>query len=113
VRYLTCRRCGLKVKTEERLMVPWSEGDFMTLVAQAFPDDTVVGVATLRTHGLLSRGLSRVNTHLIPHGWQLELVRHQGRVVGVVRRRISPEAPERTSDEVDTGRSWRHGRGGC
>jgi hypothetical protein len=37
VRYLTCRRCGLKVKTEERLAVPWGEQDFMALVEQALP----------------------------------------------------------------------------
>jgi hypothetical protein len=91
VRYLTCRRCGLKVKTEERLAVPWDERDFMVLLAQVFPEDAVVDVGTLRTHGLLGGDLSRLNTQLIPYGWQLEPVRDQGRVVGAVRRRIPPE----------------------
>ena len=48
IRYLTCRRCGLKVKTEERLAVPWDERDFMTLMAQVFPEDTVVDMASLQ-----------------------------------------------------------------
>ena len=48
VRYLTCRRCGLRVKTEERLAVPWDERDFMALMAQAFPEDAVADVASLR-----------------------------------------------------------------
>jgi hypothetical protein len=88
IRYLTCRRCGLKVKTEEWLAVPWEERDFMALVAQAFPEDAVADVATLQTQGLFGEGLSRLNAHLIPHGWQLDLVRDQGCVVGVVRRRL-------------------------
>jgi len=41
VRYLTCRRCGLKVKTEERLAVPWDAQGFIALVAQAFPEGAV------------------------------------------------------------------------
>jgi hypothetical protein len=52
VRYLTCRRCGLKVKTEERLAVPWNERDLMALVAQAFPEGAVADVATLKMQGL-------------------------------------------------------------
>jgi hypothetical protein len=90
VRYLTCRRCGLKMKTEERLVVPWDERDFVELVAQVFSEDTMADVATLKTQGLLDGGLSWLNVHLAPHGWQLELLRDQGRV-GVVRRRISAE----------------------
>jgi hypothetical protein len=112
MRYLTCRRCGLKVKTEERLAVPWDRGDFMTLVAQVFPEDAMVDVATLNTKGLLGESLSQLNARLIRYGWQLELVKDQGRVVGVVRRRISPVAPERTSGELDKGRSQRHSRDG-
>jgi hypothetical protein len=42
--------------------------------------------------GLLGEDLSRLNARLVPHGWQLDLVRDQGRIVGVVRRRILPEA---------------------
>jgi hypothetical protein len=112
VRYLTCQRCGLKVKTEERLAVSWDEQDVMAIVAQVFPEDAVVDVATLRTQGLLGGALSQLNAHLLPHGWHLDLVRDQGRVVGVVRRRISPVAPERTSGELDKGRLRGHGRDG-
>jgi hypothetical protein len=103
VRYLTCQRCGLKVKTEERLAVPWDERDFIALVAQAFPEDAVVDITTLKTQSLLGGGLSWLNAHLIPHGWQLDLLKDQGSVVGVVRRRLSPEAFGDTNGEVDKG----------
>jgi hypothetical protein len=112
VRYLTCRRCGLKVKTEERLAVRWEEGDFIALVAQIFPKDAVVDVATLKTQGLLGGGLSRLNAHLASHGWQLGLVRDHGRVVGVERRRMSAETPGDTRSKLDKGRSRRYDRGG-
>jgi hypothetical protein len=104
MRYLTCRRCGLRVRTEERLTVPWEERDFMALVVQVFPEDAVADVATLQRQGLLNGSLSRLNAHLIPHGWQLELVRDQGRVVGVVRRQISPEPQGSTNGNLDKGR---------
>jgi hypothetical protein len=92
IRYLTCRHCGLKVKTEERLAVPWNERDFMELVVQTFPEDVVADVETLETQGILGEGLSRLNAHLASHGWLLELVWDQERVVGVMRRRIPPGA---------------------
>jgi hypothetical protein len=101
IRYLTCRRCGLKVKTEERLAVPWDERDFMTLVAQAFPKDAVVDGASLQAWGFPGGGLSQLNAHLVPHGWQLELVRDQEREVGLVRRRMSPEPLGDTNDALD------------
>jgi hypothetical protein len=113
VRYLTCRRCGLKVKTEERLAVPWDERDFLGLVAEAFPEDAVVDVAMLRTQGLLGGGLSRLKAHLVPHGWQLKLVRDQGRVVGVIRRRMSSEAEEDTNGEEDEGGERGHVKNIC
>jgi hypothetical protein len=112
MRYLTCRGCGLKVKTEERLAVPWEERDFMALVAQAFPEDAVADVATLQTQGLLGEGLSRLNTQLIPHGWQLDLVRDQWRVVGVVRRRMSTDVRGSTNGMLDEGQKRRHDTGG-
>jgi hypothetical protein len=88
VRYLTCRRCGLKVKTEERLAVPWDQGNFMALVAQAFPEDEVVDVETLKTQGLLAENLLQLNARFVPYSWQLELVKDRECVVGVVRRRL-------------------------
>ena len=113
VRYLTCRSCSLKVKTEERLAVPWGERDVMALVEQAIPEDTVADVETLKTHGLLSGDLSRLNAYLIPHGWQLELVRDQGQVVGVVRRRMLSEALGATNGELDGRRKRFHGKNNC
>jgi hypothetical protein len=102
IRYLTCRRCGLKVKTEEQLAVPWDTRDLMTLVAQVFPEDAVVDVETLRVQDLLNGGLSQLNVHLVPHGWQLDLVRDRPRVVGVVRRRILAEEGVDINSRLDT-----------
>jgi hypothetical protein len=113
VRYLTCRCCGLKVKTEERLAVPWDERDFLGLVAEAFAEDAVADVATLETQGILGEGLSRLNAHLIPHGWQLDLVWDRGRIVGVVRQRTSADVRGGTNGNLDKRRSRRHGTGGC
>jgi hypothetical protein len=93
------------VKTEERLAVPWNEQDVMAYVAQAFPEDTMVDMASLKAWGLPGGGLSQLNAHLVPHGWQLELMRDQGQMVGLVRRRLSPDMPGNTNDAVDTGRS--------
>jgi hypothetical protein len=112
VRYLTCRRCGLRVKSEERLSVPWDNGDCMALVAQVFPEDAVVDVATLQIQDIIGEGMSRLNAHLIPYGWQLELVRNQGQVVGVMRRRMSTEAQRGINGELDKRRERRHGKGG-
>ena len=112
MRYLTCQRCGLKVKTEERLAVPWDERDFLGLVAEAFPEDAMADVATLETQGLLGGGLSRLNACLASYGWQLDLMRDQERVVGVVRRRMSPDMLEDTNDELDRGRSRDHSKSG-
>jgi hypothetical protein len=91
MRYHKCLQCGLRVKTEERLAVPWDQGTLLAMVAQAFPEGIIADVAALREQGLLGGGLSQLNAHLIPHGWYLERVRDRGRVVGVVRRRIPPE----------------------
>jgi hypothetical protein len=113
VRYLTCQRCGLKVKTAERLAVPWEENDLVALVAQVFPEGIVADVASLKAWGLPGGGLSRLNACLAPHGWQIELVRDQGRTVGVMRRRISADTLEGTNNELDKGRKRRHGKDGC
>jgi hypothetical protein len=93
--------------------VPWAERDFMALAAQVFPEDAVVDVATLNTKGLLGESLSQLNACLVPHGWQLKLVRDQGRIVGVVRRRMSPEALGGTNGELDKGRKRCHGTNDC
>jgi len=57
IRYHKCLRCGLRVKTEERLAVPWDEGTIMAVVAQAFPQGVVADAAMLREQGLLGGGL--------------------------------------------------------
>jgi hypothetical protein len=113
VRYLTCRRCGLKVKTEERLAVPWDERDFMALVAQVFPEDAVADVAMLKMHSLLDGELSRLNACLVPHGWHLDLVRDHGQLVGVVRRRVSPDMRGATNEELAIRRGRCYSEGDC
>jgi hypothetical protein len=57
VRYLTCRRCGLKVKTEERLAVPWDGRDLVTQIKALLPEGEAValqdkGITDLPLHGL-------------------------------------------------------------
>jgi hypothetical protein len=91
VRYLTCQHCGLKVKTEERLAVPWDEQDLMALVAHAFSENTVIDVEARKTQRIFNQDLSQLNAYLAPHGWQLELVWDQGQIVGGVRRRMPPD----------------------
>jgi hypothetical protein len=39
MRYLTCSRCRLKVKTEERLAVPWDAEDLVDQVKALLPGD--------------------------------------------------------------------------
>jgi hypothetical protein len=104
VRYLSCQRCGLKVKTEERLAVPWDERDFMALITQTFPEGTMADVATLQTQGLLDGGLSQLNAYLVPHGWQLDLVRDRGQGISIVRRRIAPDVRGGTNSGLNEGR---------
>jgi hypothetical protein len=36
--YLTCRRCDLKLKTEERPVVPWNEDNLVTHVKTLLPE---------------------------------------------------------------------------
>jgi hypothetical protein len=112
LRYLTCKTCGLKVKSEEQLAVPWNERDFMSLVAQIFPEGAVVDVETLKAHGWLGGGVSQLNAHLVPHGWQLDLVRDRGRVAGIVRRRMSPDASGGAKGALDSGRTRHYSKRG-
>jgi hypothetical protein len=65
-RYLTCRRCGLKVKTEERLAVPWDEHDLVEQVKALLPEGQAVA---LRDKGITELPLARLNSRLAPHGY--------------------------------------------
>jgi hypothetical protein len=64
-RYRVCRRCGLRVKTEERLAVPWSEQDLVARVRQLFPERQPV---YLRDHGITELPLHGLNAILARHG---------------------------------------------
>jgi hypothetical protein len=66
VRYLTCRRCDLKVKTEERLAVPWDEGDLLAQVKALLPEGQAVA---LRNKGITELPLARLNDRLAPQGY--------------------------------------------
>ena len=54
----TCRRCGLKVKTEERLAVPWDEHDLVEQVKALLPEGQAVA---LRDKGFTIR---QIQPHL-------------------------------------------------
>src|SRR5262245_45048143 len=66
MRYLTCRRCGLKVKTEERLAVPWDEADLVDEVKALLPEGQAVA---LRDKGISELPLARLNARLAPRGY--------------------------------------------
>jgi hypothetical protein len=66
MRYLTCRRCGLKVKTEERLAVPWDAEDLVDQVKALLPEGQAVA---LRDQGITELPLARLNARLAPHGY--------------------------------------------
>jgi hypothetical protein len=66
VRYLTCRRCGLKVKTEERLAVPWDEGDLVDQMKALLPQGKTV---TLRDKGFTELPLAQLNARLALKGY--------------------------------------------
>jgi hypothetical protein len=66
MRYLTCRHCGLKVKTEERLAVPWDEADLVDQVKALLPEGQAVA---LRDKGISELPLARLNARLAPWGY--------------------------------------------
>jgi hypothetical protein len=65
-RYLTCRRCGLKVKTEERLAVPWDDADLVDQVKALLPEGQAVA---LRDKGITELPLAALNARLATHGY--------------------------------------------
>jgi hypothetical protein len=66
LRYLACRRCGLKVRSEERLAVPWDEGDLVAQVKALLPEGQAVA---LREQGITELPLARLSAILTRHGY--------------------------------------------
>jgi hypothetical protein len=64
LRYRRCRRCGLRVRTEERFSVPWSEQDLLAMVRQLLPEGRAVA---LRRHGITTLPLAGLNRILEKH----------------------------------------------
>jgi hypothetical protein len=80
VRYMTCLRCGLRVKTEERLAVPWDVQDLVALVKTLLPEGRPV---YLRDHGITELPLHGLNIVLARQGYLIHAtkVRHPKRFV--------------------------------
>ena len=86
--YLTCRRCGLKVKTEERLAVPWGAGNLVAQVKALLPEGQVVG---LRDKGITELPLARLNARMALYGYVIHAsqgqdAKHQATCAGEVGR---------------------------
>jgi hypothetical protein len=75
MRYLTCRRCGLKVKTEERLAVPWNEDDLVDQVKALLPEGQA---AALRDKSITELPLARLNNRLAPLGYVIHASKGRG-----------------------------------
>jgi len=72
VRYLRCLQCGLRVKTEEQLAVPWDEQDLVALVKGLLPEGKPV---YLRERGITELSLYRLNTLLEGQGYVIHAVK--------------------------------------
>jgi hypothetical protein len=66
VRYLRCRRCGLRVKTEERLDVPWDERHVVSMATALLPEEGVP--IYLHDKGITELPLHRLNGMLARFG---------------------------------------------
>jgi hypothetical protein len=76
MRYLTCRRCGLKVKTEERLTVPWDVEDLVDQVKAWLPEGQAVA---LWDKGITELPLARLNARLALYGYIIHAVKSRDR----------------------------------
>jgi hypothetical protein len=76
VRYLTCRRCRLKVKTHERLAVPWDEADLIDQVKAWLPEGQALA---LRDKSITEIPLARLNARLLPYGYVIHARKGQDR----------------------------------
>jgi hypothetical protein len=102
-RYLTCRRCSLKVKTEERLAVPWDEDDLVDQVKALLPEGQAVA---LWNKGITELPLAALNARLATHGYVIHAskgrdrtrlvacVDHDGKVTPYGMFELRPLAPE-------------------
>jgi hypothetical protein len=112
LRYLTCRRCGLKVRSEERLAVPWDERDLVAQVKALLPEGQAVA---LREQGITELPLARLNDILNRHGYVIHATkgRDPKRVVACTNqdgqveyyglfelRLMPPQAPGRMAGDV-------------
>jgi hypothetical protein len=64
LRYMRCGRCGLRVKSEEELAVPWSEQDMVAQIRQLLPEGRAV---EFRRHGITTLPLAGLNRILEKH----------------------------------------------
>lgn len=109
MRYLTCRRCRLKVKTHEQLAVPWEVGNLVDQVKALLPEGQAVA---LRDKGITELPLARLNARLASQGYVIHASKgrdrtrlvacmdHDGKVTpyGVFElRSLAPEASGRTN----------------
>ena len=63
---LTRRRCGLRVKTEERLVVPWNDADLVAQVKAVLSEEQTVAP---QDKGIAALPLARLNARLAPLGY--------------------------------------------
>jgi hypothetical protein len=104
IRHHKCGRCGLRVKTEERLVNPWDEADLLTQVKALLPEGQAVA---LRDQGISELPLAGLNARLSAQGYAIDATKgsdlqrlvactaEAGQVewFGVFElRRLSPEA---------------------
>jgi hypothetical protein len=117
IRHHKCRRCGLRVKTEERPVVLWDEADLLAQVKALLPEGQAVA---LGDQGISELPLARLNARLSAQGYVIgatkgsDLLRlvactdDAGQVewFGVFElRRISPEASRRAPGKRRHGNS--------
>ncbi len=115
-RYYFCRRCGLRVKTQETPQVPWTEQDLVAVVRAMFPEGERV---YLRDRGLETLPLHALNTLLQPQGLMIHTakVRDTKRFVACTDiegrielyglfelRPIEQDIPRRTHEKQRRGR---------
>ena len=68
IRYLTCQRCGLKLKTEERPAVPWDDTDLLAQIRALLPEGEPV---YLRDSGVSELPLEALNARLASLGYRI------------------------------------------